>query len=65
MAPAVDRGAAVRFASDMADAQLPPPAPPPLGSWPRLYAAVCAAAVFVLWLLWWFTQHFHIVLVRA
>ncbi|MCC7396364.1 MAG: hypothetical protein IT455_04790 [Planctomycetes bacterium] len=49
----------------MADAPLPPTEPPPLGSWPRLYAAVCAAAVLVLWLLWWFTQHFHIVLVRA
>ena len=33
---------------------------PPLGSWPRLYAAVVAAAVAVMLLLWLFTQTWNI-----
>ena len=36
------------------------PAQPPLGSWARLYALVCALAVFVMLLLWWFTSTFNV-----
>lgn len=33
---------------------------PPLGSWPRVYALVCALAVAVMVLLWWFTAHYNL-----
>ena len=38
----------------------PPEAPAPRGSWPRLYVACCALAVFVMALLYWFTAHFNV-----
>ncbi|MBL9079347.1 MAG: hypothetical protein JNL08_17735 [Planctomycetes bacterium] len=34
--------------------------PPPLGSWPRVYALVCLSAVAVMALLWWFTAHHNL-----
>jgi len=33
---------------------------PPLGSWSRLYALVCALALAVMALLWWFTAHYNL-----
>lgn len=32
-----------------------PDEPPPLGSWPRAYAATLALAALVIALLWWLT----------
>jgi len=34
------------------------PERPPLGSWPKTYALVCACAVLVIALLWWMTSAF-------
>lgn len=33
--------------------------PPPLGSWPRMYALVCFAALGYIVLLYWFTSVFN------
>ena len=45
----------------MADGTLGDPGSrPPLGSWPRLYALVCAAALLVMAILWWFTAHYNV-----
>jgi len=33
---------------------------PPLGSWARVYTLVCALAILVMVLLWWFTAHFNV-----
>lgn len=33
---------------------------PPLGSWTRVYVLVCALAILVMVLLWWFTAHFNV-----
>lgn len=33
---------------------------PPLGGWPRLYLLVCACAVLVMLVLWWFTAHWNV-----
>ncbi len=32
---------------------------PPLGSWPKTYALVCACAVLVIALLWWLSAAFE------
>lgn len=44
----------------MPDVAPPESERPPLGGWPRVYALVCALAVTVMLLLWWFTAHWNL-----
>jgi hypothetical protein len=43
----------------------PPEAPPPLGSWARLYLLVAFLAALVMLLLWLLTTRYHLAMAPA